>query len=472
MLPVQRSPDRPDLLTRAFKLNLNAIRDDIVNNEIFEKVRALTYVIESQKRGLPRTQMTVKRTEESRPKRSEDYDKFVSSRLNFTSTVIETIFKDMIHGPCGVLNHEEWRLFEGVPHRFPNRHKCDDRGKAGYRRHEQRITKNVKLDNRWVVLYKAYLYEKYNCHINVEICLTIAAIKYKYKYMCKGPAHATISVVAPVTDVGDSTARLVGIDKAKDYLTGRYICPPEACWRMFKYPIQWKSHAVIQLTVHLPEMNYTLFDTQHPENIQDQRHTMLARFFEMCAADGDAPVLLYYELPCHFTWVAADKIEGEGRKMEKRVRQHLKTLERLTEHFTIHFKLPHKQGSCWKRMVNGTAAWKKPVRTKYQAKFDIYLPLFSFFVTQLSKGVFGCFLERNRSTLTCDNQEVVYQTVQAVDQYLRGNNKENGFSDSWIRRENLYSISFKQNCGNLTNGPKNSALYFRTRVGPHVGVYM
>ncbi|OWZ14708.1 Helitron helicase [Phytophthora megakarya] len=86
---------------------------------------------------------------------------------------------------------------------------------------------NCELDNRWVVPYNTYLSEKYHCHINTEICSTIAAIKYMY-----------------------NTTHRVDIDEVKSYLTGRYICPPEACWRMLKYPMQWKSHAVIQLTVN------------------------------------------------------------------------------------------------------------------------------------------------------------------------------------------------------------------------------
>ncbi|OWZ07988.1 Helitron helicase [Phytophthora megakarya] len=141
------------------------------------------------------------------------------------------------------------------------------------------VIKAKRLDNRWIVPYNAYLCEKYNCQINVEIGSTIAAIKYMYKYKCKGPDRATIAIEAPVTDVGDGTACRVGIDEVKNYLTGRYIYPPKACWRMLKYPMQWKSYAVIQLTVHLPAINYTLLDPQHPENIQAQRHTMLTRFF-------------------------------------------------------------------------------------------------------------------------------------------------------------------------------------------------
>ena len=41
----------------------------------------------------------------------------------------------------------------------------------------------IQLDNRWVVPYNSYLTTKYDCHINVEICLSITAIKYLFKYV-------------------------------------------------------------------------------------------------------------------------------------------------------------------------------------------------------------------------------------------------------------------------------------------------
>ena len=41
----------------------------------------------------------------------------------------------------------------------------------------------VLLDNRLVISYNPYLSQKFNCHINVEACMSIAAVKYLYKYI-------------------------------------------------------------------------------------------------------------------------------------------------------------------------------------------------------------------------------------------------------------------------------------------------
>jgi hypothetical protein len=37
------------------------------------------------------------------------------------------------------------------------------------------------FDNRWVVPYNPYLTMWYQCHINVEVCSSITAVKYLYK---------------------------------------------------------------------------------------------------------------------------------------------------------------------------------------------------------------------------------------------------------------------------------------------------
>jgi hypothetical protein len=50
------------------------------------------------------------------------------------------------------------------------------------------------VDNRWIVLYNLHLATKYHVHINVEICSSISAIEYLFKYVYKGPNHA-IAVV-------------------------------------------------------------------------------------------------------------------------------------------------------------------------------------------------------------------------------------------------------------------------------------
>ena len=43
------------------------------------------------------------------------------------------------------------------------------------------------VDDRWVVLYNPYSLCRYDAHINVEICASLKAYKYIFKYIFKGP---------------------------------------------------------------------------------------------------------------------------------------------------------------------------------------------------------------------------------------------------------------------------------------------
>jgi hypothetical protein len=60
------------------------------------------------------------------------------------------------------------------------------------------------FDNRWVISYNPYLTMQYQCHINVEVCSSIMAMKYLYKYVYKGHDHALAMVQL---EVGDLPAR-------------------------------------------------------------------------------------------------------------------------------------------------------------------------------------------------------------------------------------------------------------------------
>jgi hypothetical protein len=64
-----------------------------------------------------------------------------------------------------------------------------------YRRHDDGRKEKVRgceLDNRWVVPYNPYLLWLFNCHINVEACGSIKAVKYLFKYIYKGHDRASV----------------------------------------------------------------------------------------------------------------------------------------------------------------------------------------------------------------------------------------------------------------------------------------
>ncbi|OWY98748.1 Helitron helicase [Phytophthora megakarya] len=99
--------------------------------------------------------------------------------------------------------------------------------------------------NKWIVPYNPYLSQKYNCHINVEVCATNKAVKYIYKYVYKGSDMTTITI----------EGEEIQANEILQYLTGRYISPVEACMRLFSFPTQGSSYSVVNLPIHLESMN-------------------------------------------------------------------------------------------------------------------------------------------------------------------------------------------------------------------------
>ena len=67
------------------------------------------------------------------------------------------------------------------------------------------------VDARDVVPYNPYLSKKYNCHLNVEFCGSIRAVKYLYKYTYKGHDRASV-------EIGPA-------DEIKQFLDTRYVWP-------------------------------------------------------------------------------------------------------------------------------------------------------------------------------------------------------------------------------------------------------
>ncbi|KAG3111691.1 hypothetical protein PI125_g8908 [Phytophthora idaei] len=143
----------------------------------------------------------------------------------------------------------------------------------------------VVVDNRWVVPCNPYLCQKYNCHVNVEICSTLQSVKYQYVY--KGQDRATMVLRArrhrgepALEDTNSNNAEEV-VDEIQQYLDARYLSPPEACWTIFKYEMQKKSHHVHRLPVHEDGGQMVHYSTS--ARIEDVlvfiQFTMLTAFF-------------------------------------------------------------------------------------------------------------------------------------------------------------------------------------------------
>ena len=114
----------------------------------------------------------------------------------------------MVHGPCGKDNPDSPCMVDGkcsknYPKKFNSRTVLDpDNTYPEYQRLApenggRTLVNNVNgkdfvIDNRWIVPYSPFISLRFNCHANVELCLSPTAPKYLYKYVYKGEDRAMV----------------------------------------------------------------------------------------------------------------------------------------------------------------------------------------------------------------------------------------------------------------------------------------
>ena len=315
LLPGQTPSDRPDLISRVFKLKLDELLNDIFKKHILGRTVAHVFVIEFQKRGLPHCHMLIILTDEDKPKDNASIDHIVASEIPDPvqfPRLHEIVKKHMIHGPCGILNRnspcmDDGKCSKDFPKEFSVQTTTNKDGYPRYRRRDNGITVNVgkyDVDNRWVVPYNPYLLMKYNAHINVEVCATVKSIKYLFKYIYKGHDCANIKLERPVQE-GASAQRTLEWDEIKTHLDARYVSAPEASWRLFEFPLHDKSHSIVRLAVHLPNMQPVYFAEGNEQNALEKaggRDTTLTAWFKLNIENPDARQYLYHDIPHHFVF--------------------------------------------------------------------------------------------------------------------------------------------------------------------------
>ena len=88
----------------------------------------------------------------------------------------------------------------------------------------------------------------------------IDAVKYLFKYCYKG--HDCAYIKLPNIDLNEENNNQQNIynhDEIKQYLDTRYVCDPEACHRIFEFPMHKMSFAIYRLAVHLEgEQNFKI----------------------------------------------------------------------------------------------------------------------------------------------------------------------------------------------------------------------
>jgi hypothetical protein len=127
----------------------------------------------------------------------------------------------------------------GFPHPITLQTYIDDEGRVHYRRRDPA--------DLWIASHIPELIDELDCHIFVDIVYTVKVFMYLYKYLFKGPDRALFRI----QDYSNHEDQQP-VDEANDYVNARYLCAPEAAWRILGFDISSKEPSVKALFIHLP----------------------------------------------------------------------------------------------------------------------------------------------------------------------------------------------------------------------------
>ncbi|XP_058752651.1 uncharacterized protein LOC131625838 [Vicia villosa] len=309
-----KAHDRPDLVTKVFKIKFNELMNDITRRQVLGKVISFMYTIEFQKRGLPHAHILVFLSPQSKYPTPSDIDKIISAEIPDPAVhpvLYDLVSAHMMHRPCGPSRMKSQcmknrKCSKYFPKKYQEETVVDLDGYPLYRRRSNShvINKNgVDLENRHVVPYNTRFLLKYRAHINMEWCNQITSIKYLFKYIHKGFDRITATISSSNSTSGSDKEP---VDEIKQYLDCRYVSPSEACWRIYSYNIHGRKPAVERMFYHLVGEKAVYYpDHARMENILEKASVTESMFTAWLAANvkyEDARDLTYGQFVSKFVY--------------------------------------------------------------------------------------------------------------------------------------------------------------------------
>ncbi len=155
----------------------------------------------------------------------------------------------------------------------------------------------------------------------MEVCTSVAAVKYLYKYVYKGHDRAQVDVGAVdiVTHDGALPAQPRMRDEIKIYQDGRYVSISEASHCLYGFDLHKEHPNVIRLAVHLKGRQTILFQEgiDAATVLNQNPHTTLTAWFAFNKTaqkhlNPSAPLhlalnTLYHDFPRIATWKNKEK---------------------------------------------------------------------------------------------------------------------------------------------------------------------
>lgn len=269
--PEKRPEDHPEIVVRAFRLRQKLLLDEVKRGNIFGRFRGCVWTLEYQKRGLPHIHLLLFLHLNDRYLDVDWINQIICAELrnpdiDSDKSLKDIIISQMVHGPCGPRfpkapcmtksdQSTAAQCCKNYPRAFQEITIVQEDGYPTYRCRMDGHTWDFTLtggrvftfDNCWVVPYNPYLTRRYKAHVNVEVCVTVKAVKHIHKYIYKCSDRTTVQI--------DGFQ-----DEIAQHLNGQYIRPAQAIWQLWKYPTHEEFPLVHQLPVHLPNEQPVYFE--------------------------------------------------------------------------------------------------------------------------------------------------------------------------------------------------------------------
>ncbi|KAE8240488.1 hypothetical protein A4X13_0g7779 [Tilletia indica] len=320
--PGIQAQDRPDIVSRVFWAKLDDLEHQIRHEQAFGEAVAVVRTCEFQKRGMPHAHILVVLKEKLES--PEQVDAIVSAEIPDPDTqprLFKIVMRNMVHGPCQP--HHPCQIKKRrdagpgqcaafFPRPYADKTILDDDGYPTYRRRNDgrqyfKDTDHKKaypVTNQLIVPYSPYLSSRLEAHVNVEVCTSITAVKYLYKYVYKGPDRVSITL-------GPEGEEIEQVNEVKAYLDARYISASEAAARTLGLSLHQRYPAVEALPLHDEDEQTIIFDPKSATETSldiSPPASKLTAYFRACAAEPEiAGKLTYPKIVERYRWVQTAK---------------------------------------------------------------------------------------------------------------------------------------------------------------------
>ncbi|XP_013773989.1 uncharacterized protein LOC106458967 [Limulus polyphemus] len=146
-----------------------------------------------------------------------------------------------------------------------------------------------EINKQWLVPYNPYMSHQFNCHMNVELCMSVKAIRYVLKYV-----HWRCDKNVFALQNSENQSR----DEISEFKTARYVGANDPVWRILEFPMHNRYPPVVHLAVYLENYQHVYYTVYQSiiRAMAEPPKTTLTEFFIFKTK------LFYFHVPMFYIW--------------------------------------------------------------------------------------------------------------------------------------------------------------------------